>query len=104
MAQVLQFVGQNREAVVPQALSAAVEYPAEREKGKVTRTLSAEDFELVQALEAIREELAHLHSRFDQVTDEILTDALIFELKAAGLKYKYYHNKLKEKGIVHGVI
>ena len=92
------------------ALPAQLAYPhARKEAKKIARkvkqaslSLTPDDLALVHALEAVKSDLSHLHSRFDHTTDETLTDALIYELKAAELKYKYYHNKLKEKGIVYG--
>jgi len=77
----------------------AVAYPQTR-KRKITRSISPEDMELIIGLETVKSELAYIHSRFDQTTDETLIDALTFELKAAGLRYKYYHNQIKAKGIV----
>ncbi|MCL2605096.1 MAG: DUF2508 family protein [Defluviitaleaceae bacterium] len=75
----------------------------ESKKAKnLSRTLSAEDMELIVGLESVNNELAYIHSRFDQTTDETLIDALTFELKAAGLRHKYYHNQIKAKGIVFG--
>lgn len=68
----------------------------------IARSVSREDMELIKGLETVRSDIANLHSRFDQTTDETLIDALTFELKAAGLKYKYYHNQIKAKGIVYG--
>jgi hypothetical protein len=66
------------------------------------RALTPQDIELVKGLEAVREELDGLHARFEHTTDEVLMDALIYERKAAELKYKYFHNQLKVKGTVCG--
>ncbi|MCL2187856.1 MAG: YaaL family protein [Defluviitaleaceae bacterium] len=72
-------------------------------KAKIkSRALSIEDLELVHALESVKSELSNLHTRLDNTTDETLTDALIYELKAAGLKHTYYLNKMKERDIVFG--
>jgi hypothetical protein len=73
----------------------------QKSKEKI-RPISHEDMELVKNLETTKSELAKLHSRFDQITDEVLVDALIFERKALELKYTYYHKQLKTKGIVYG--
>lgn len=97
MTQALQYV-----------LPTAVQYPkAHRKVRKIDRktlprTITPEDMELVTALEAAKSDMAFIHNRFDQTTDETLIDALAFELKAAGLRYKYYHNQIKAKGIVSG--
>ena len=93
------------------AFPAQAAYPMARKEEKkivrkaqkeITQTISAEDMEIIHALEAVKSDMSYLHNCFDQVTDETLTDALIYELKAAGLKHKYFHNLLKEKGIVYG--
>jgi hypothetical protein len=99
------------QAMTQYAIQTAPAYPQARKvtakasrkaQKELSRALTPEDMELVEALNAVKSDMAYLHNCFDQVTDEVLVDALIFELKAAGLKYKYYHNLLKEKGIVYG--
>ena len=69
-----------------------------------SKKLSREDLEIVAALEAIKGDMEFLHNCFDHTTDAILVDSLVYELKAANLKYQYYLNLCKEKGIVHGAI
>ena len=70
--------------------------------GKKSRKLTREDMEIVAALEAVKSDMEFLHNCFDHTTDAILVDSLVYELKAANLKYQYYLNLCKEKGIVHG--
>jgi hypothetical protein len=72
--------------------------------GKKSKKLTREDMEIVAALEAVKADMEFLHNCFDHTTDEILVDSLVYELKAANLKYQYYLNQCKEKGIVHGAI
>jgi hypothetical protein len=67
-----------------------------------SKRLSREDMEIVEAIEALRGDMEFLHNCFDHTTDAILVDSLVYELKAANLKYQYYLNLCKEKGIVHG--
>jgi len=71
-------------------------------KKKHTKRLTREDMEIVAALEAVRSDMEFLHNCFDHTTDAILVDSLVYELKAANLKYQYYLNLCKERGIVHG--
>ncbi|MCL2578296.1 MAG: YaaL family protein [Defluviitaleaceae bacterium] len=71
---------------------------SERKPKRLTR----EDMEIVAAIESIRSDMEFLHNCFDHTTDAILVDSLVYELKAANLKYQYYLNLCKEKGIVHG--
>ena len=69
-----------------------------------TKRLSQDDIEIVAALEAVRSDMEFLHNCFDETTEPILVDSLIYEIKAANLKYQYYISKCKEKGIVCGEI
>jgi len=62
--------------------------------------LSREDLEIVAALNDATEDMAFIHSCFDHITEEILVDCLIYELKAASLRHKYYLDLCKEKGII----
>jgi len=75
-----------------------------QEKKRKSKTLSREDIEVVAALEAVRSDIEFLHNCFDHTTEAILVDSLIYELKAANLKYQYYINLCKQKGIVCGDI
>ena len=74
------------------------------EKVKKPKRLSREDMEIVEALEAVKSDMEFLHNCFDHTTDAILVESLVYELKAANLKFQYYLNLCKEKGIVHGVL
>lgn len=74
------------------------------EKKTKTKRLSVEDIEIVAALEAVRSDMDFLHKCFNQTTDPILVDSLIYELKAAQLKYKYYIGLCKQKQIICGEI
>jgi len=67
-----------------------------------SKRLSAEDIEIVAALEAVRSDMDFLHNCFNHTTDPILVDSLIYEIKAAQLKYQYYIGICKEKQIVCG--
>ncbi|MCL2456047.1 MAG: YaaL family protein [Defluviitaleaceae bacterium] len=71
---------------------------------KKSKRLSREDLEIIMALEAVKSDMEFLHNCFDHTTDAILVDSLVYELKAANLKYQYYINLCKNKGIVHGGI
>ena len=90
---------------VPQATTwdKAQAVPKSAKRKKSTR-LSREDIEIVAALEAVRSDMEYLHNRFDQTTEAILVDSLIYELKAANLKYQYYIGMCKQRGIVCGDI
>ena len=64
--------------------------------------LSLEDATIVMALNEAAKDMAYLHRCFDYVTEEILVDCLIYELKAVSLRHKYFHELCKAKGIVGG--
>jgi len=64
------------------------------------RELSSEDADIVTALHDAAEDMALIHSCFDHVTEEILVDCLIYELKAASLRHKYFLDLCKAKEIV----
>jgi len=74
------------------------------EKKRKSKRLTAEDIEVVAALEAVRSDMEFLHNCFDETTEPILVDSLIYELKAANLKYQYYIGLCKQRGIVCGEI
>jgi len=69
-------------------------------KARKSKRLSEEDIEIVAALEAVKSDMEFLHNCFDHTTDAIMIDSLIYEIKAANLKYQYYINQCKEKGII----
>ena len=78
--------------------------PKKEKRPRKSRRLSAEDIQIVAALEAVRSDMDFLHNCFDQITEPILVDSLIYEMKAANLKYQYYISQCKQKGIVCGDI
>ena len=67
-----------------------------------TKALSIEDMEIVMALEETAVEMAYIHSCFDYITEDILIDCLIYELKAVSLRHKYFLDMCKNRGIVSG--
>jgi len=64
--------------------------------------LSDEDTEIVAALNEAASDMAFIHSCFDHVTEEILVDCLIYELKAVSLRHKYFLDLCREKEIISG--
>jgi len=81
-------------------------YQGKEEAAKVStgksNELSLEDMEIVASLEEAAEEMAFIHSRFDHITEDLLIDCLIYELKAVSLRHKFFLDLCKEKGIVSG--
>ena len=58
------------------------------------------DDEILATIESLREELAVLHNRFDQAIAPMLIDSLIYEIQAVHIRYEYYLNLCKERGVV----
>ena len=79
--------------------SGMLELGADKVKTK-SRDLSSEDADIVTALNEAAEDMAVIHSCFDHVTEEILVDCLIYELKAVSLRHKYFLDLCKSKEIV----
>ena len=75
-----------------------------KKEKRLRKRLTKEDIEIVAALEALQNDMEFLNNCFDHATDPVLVDSLAYEIKAANLKYQYYLNMCKEKGIVHGNI
>ena len=76
-------------------------YSANTKKANAkAQALSWEDMEIIAALKDAANDMAFIHSCMDHVTEEILIDCLIYELKAISLRHKYFLELCKEKGIV----
>jgi len=72
--------------------------PGGRNKG-----ISDEDAEIVVALNELNMEIKSLHMCLDSMTDPNLIDAHIYEIKALNMRYKYYLERCKERGIIADV-
>ena len=59
-----------------------------------------ENSEIIATIESLREELAVLHNRFDQAIAPMLIDSLIYEIQAVHLRYEYFLNLCKDRGIL----
>lgn len=85
-----------------QAAALPREETKNRAKNKKSRVLTREDQEIVEALNSVKREIEILHNRYDQMTDPLLIDSIIYELKAANIRYMYYLQLCKEKDIICG--
>jgi hypothetical protein len=75
--------------------------PAPKKADKTnTRGLSTEEEQIVEALKTVKGDLDVLHNRYDQTIDPLMMESLIYEIKAANLKFMYYLNLCKAQGIV----
>ncbi len=43
------------------------------------------------------------HNRYDNTDDELLVESIIYEIKAANMKFQYYLGLCKDRGIVCGM-
>ena len=100
MANLAQSVAYAADAGTWEDVAAVPKLQKEARRKKKSKRLSQEDIEIVAALEAVKSDMEFLHNCFDHTTDATLIDSLTYELKAANLKYQYYINMCKEKGIV----
>ena len=62
--------------------------------------LTEEDLYIVTNADRLKKELDFLHNRFNEATDPFLVDSLIYEIQAAQLRYKFYLELCKERGII----
>ena len=71
------------------------------EKKEMLRYPTTEDDKSIKlAIKTLRWELEDLHNMFDQVTEPMLVDSIIYEIQSVQLRYMYYLNLCKERGIV----
>ena len=68
---------------------------------KMPRHLVVEDDRSIKlAINTLRRELEDLHNMFDQATEAMLIDSIVYEMQAVQLRYMYYLDLCKERGIV----
>jgi len=65
--------------------------------------ISEEDHEIVAELNMLNDEIKSLHLGLDNITDPILIDAYIYEIQAVNMRYKYYLEICKRRGIAANV-
>ena len=70
------------------------------EKQYIRPSVPEDDTSIMEAIEILRQELEDLHNRFDQATEPVLVDSIIYEIQAVQLRYMYYLELCKERGIV----
>ena len=62
--------------------------------------ISEEDLEIVTNLEKTKRDLVDVHESFENATDPALVDSFIYEILSLNMKYKYFHQLCKERGLV----
>ncbi len=61
--------------------------------------VSQEDLSILNSLQSLKSEIDCLHNMIDHVTEPLLVESCIYELKATNLKYSFYLKLCKEKGL-----
>lgn len=69
-------------------------------KNRPSYPIVEDDQSLLESAEILRRELDDLHNRFNQVTEPELIDSIIYEMQAVQLRYMYYLDLCKERGVV----
>ncbi|MDR2166964.1 MAG: YaaL family protein [Clostridiales bacterium] len=64
------------------------------------RHLAKEDVSILATLEKLQGDLANIHRSLDAVTDPDLIDSFIYEMNAINMRYKFYLQMCKDKGLV----
>jgi len=70
---------------------------------KKSKGISEEDREIVITLNDLNMEIKSLHMSLDLITEPSLIDAHIYEIKAVNMRYKYYLDMCKARGIMADV-
>lgn len=58
-----------------------------------------EDREVLEILELLKEDLAYVHHCLDITTDPILIDSYIYEIQSINLRYQFYMQQCKARGL-----
>lgn len=77
----------------------AISYNQERKQNKKNQ-LSREDIMILTTLEGLKKDLDRIHASLDVVTDQDLIDSFVYELNAVNMRYKFYLQICKQKGLV----
>jgi len=71
--------------------------------GKRKRVLDGEDIDILATLEKLKTDLDNIYKSLDSVTDPALIDSFIYERNALNMRYKFYLQRCKDKGLVCGI-
>lgn len=66
---------------------------------KANKSISSEDYEVLMALEKLKNDLEFVHKNLDCVTNPTLIDSYIYEIKSLNMRYQFYLQLCKEKGL-----
>lgn len=89
-----------KEAVMNLLMTEPRETAVIEKKEMLKYPIIEDDKSIKKAVETLRWELEDLHNMFDQVTEPMLVDSIIYEIQSVQLRYAYYLDLCKERGIV----
>jgi len=72
-------------------------------RGEKKRALSQEDVMILSTLEKLQADLERIHRSLDAVSDPDLIDSFVYELNAVNMRYKFYLQMCKDKGLVAAI-
>jgi hypothetical protein len=88
---------QQRRRIMPHA---AKERAAKARIAKKSKQLAKEDIFILATLEKLTKDLDNIHRSLDAVTDPDLIDSYIYEMNAVNMRYKFYLQMCKDRGLV----
>ncbi len=59
-----------------------------------------ENEEIILILDSLKDDLNYVHNCLDYITDPILIDSYIYQLQSLNMKYKFYIQLCKERGLI----
>ena len=62
--------------------------------------LSEEDKTILQTIDQIQADLDSIYKSLDFATDPALIDSFIFEMNALNMRYKFYLEECRQRGII----
>jgi hypothetical protein len=65
--------------------------------------LDKEDIYILATIEKLQKDLEVIRRSLDAVTDPDLIDSFIYELNAINMRYKFYLQMCKEKGLISAI-
>jgi len=69
-------------------------------KSKPRTDLAPEDAFVLATLEKLKRDLDIVHSSLDSITDPTLIDSFIYEMNALHMRYTFYLQHCKQKGLI----
>ena len=73
--------------------------PLEKLNISSSKLAPEDDKSVIMSTETLMKELDDLHNRFDQATEPILVESIVYEMQAVQLRYVYYLSICKERGL-----